>query len=55
MAADTLSQSPNNRNQNTTHECTYSMETMSKYYDTVELPEGIFPIKFKIIYQYQQK
>ena len=53
IAEDALSWLPNNRNQNTTHESTYWMETISKCYDTVELPEGMFPNIFRIKYQYQ--
>ena len=39
IAADALSQVPNNRNQGTTHEPTYLTETMSKMY-YIKLPEG---------------
>ena len=54
IAEDVLSQLSNNGNQEITHESAYTMETMSELYDTKELPEGIFPIYFKLIYCYQQ-
>ena len=55
IVRDSLSQLPNNGNQNTTHESNYTMETMSEINDKEELSEGKFLIKFKIIDQYQWK
>ena len=50
-----LSWLPNNGNQETTHESTYTMEAMSQLYDVNELPYGMLPLSFKPIDQYQQK
>ena len=55
IAADTLSQLPNNGNQDTTHEETYATETMSEIYDIKELPEGTFPLYFYLIDLYQRE
>ena len=46
IVRDSLSQLPNNGNQNTTHESNYTMETMSEINYKGELSEGTFPIKF---------
>ena len=54
IAADALSQFPNNVNQETTHETTYTTETMLEIYDIEELPEGTFPLSFNPIDLYQQ-
>ena len=54
IVADALSQLPNNGNQKTTHESTYTTETMSELYDINELPYGKFPLSLKIIYRYQR-
>ena len=55
IVADALSQLPNNGNQDTTHEPTYTTETMSELYNIKELPYVTFPIYFKIIYHYQKE
>ena len=47
--ADAQSRLPNIRNQETTHESTYTRETMSKLHDTKELPEVKFPLSFKLV------
>ena len=44
IVADALSLLPNNGNQNTTHESTYTMETMSELYDIDELIDGTFTL-----------
>ena len=48
IAADALSRLPNNGNQETTHEKTYTTETMLELYDIKELPKGTFPISFNL-------
>ena len=53
--ADTLTQLPNKGNQKTTHESNYIRETMSEINHIKEISEGMFPINFKIIFQYQRK
>ena len=53
--ADALSIFPIHGNQDTAHESIYKNENVSEINDTKELPEGIFPINFKLIHQYQQK
>ena len=55
IAAYAISQFTNNRNQQSTHDSNYSMETMTDLYDIDELPEGIFPIAFYHIDWYQKK
>ena len=55
IAADALSCLLNNGNQDTTHESTYTAETMSELYDIEEPPEGTFPLSFKIIDRYQRE
>ena len=55
IVADALSWLPNNGNKNTTHESTYTKETMSELYDIDEIPEGTFPLSFNIIDRYQQE
>ena len=52
---DALSRLPNKRNQETTHESTYTTETMSELYDIEKLPEGMFPLSFKDIDRYQRE
>ena len=52
IAANMLSQLPNNGNQENTHKSTYLMETMPKLYNT-ELADGRFPLYFKLIDHYQ--
>ena len=47
IAADELSQLPNNGNQKTTHESTYSTDTMQKHQD-IKLSESPFPLSFKL-------
>ena len=42
MVADALSRLPNNVYQKTTHESTYTTETMLELYDIDELPESTF-------------
>ena len=54
IVADALSQLPNNGNKKTTHESTYTTETMPELYDIDEIPEGTFPILFNIIDRYQR-
>ena len=44
IVAGALLRLPNNRNQNTTNNSTYTMETMSEIYDIGELPDGMFPL-----------
>ena len=53
IVADSLSLLPNNVNQKTTHESTYTMEPMSELKDINELPCGTFPLSFKLIHRYQ--
>ena len=55
IAADKLSILPLNDNQGTTHKYAYKKEFFSEINDTEELPEGIFPIKLKLIDEYQRK
>ena len=55
IAVDALSQLPNNGNQETTHESTYTMEKMSELYDIEELTEGMIPVSFKLIDHYQRE
>ena len=55
IVTDALSQIPNNENQNTTHESNYTMEAMPEINDKEKLSEDTFPVKFKIIDQYQWK
>ena len=52
--ADALTKLFNKVNQETTHESTYTTETMSEIYNIDELPDGTFPLSFKIIYCYQR-
>ena len=54
IVADALSLLPNNGNQNTTHESTYTMETIPELYDIDELIDGNFSLSFKIIDRYQR-
>ena len=44
IVADALSRLPINGSQMTTHEKTYTTETMSEIYDIEELPDGNFPL-----------
>ena len=37
----------------TTHDSTYTTETMSELYDIGEMPEGTFPLSFNTIDRYQ--
>ena len=53
ISSDVLSLLPNNENQEITHESRYTIEKVSKLYDTEELPEGNFPLSFKLIDHYQ--
>ena len=55
ILADALSRLPNNGNQKTTHESTYTTETMSELYDNNELPEYMFTLSFNIIDRYQRE
>ena len=55
MAKYAISWLANNRNQQSTHKCNWSMENMSELYDTDELPESKFPITFDLTVQYQWK
>ena len=55
IAADTLSRWTNNGNQETTHEKTYTTETMSELYDIKELPDGTFTLSFNLIDRYQRE
>ena len=55
IATDALSWWPNNGKQETTHESTYTKETMSELYDINEIPYGTFPLSFKLIYRYNQE
>ena len=52
--SDALSLITKNRIQKNTYKSNYITETMSEIYGTDELPEGMFPIKFNIIDQYQR-
>ena len=52
MVAYALSRLPNNINQETTHESTYTMETILELYNIKELPDGTFPLLFKLIDRY---
>ena len=54
-AADELSQLPNNRNQETTHESMYLTENNLEIYYIEEIPAGMFPLYFKIIDRYHQE
>ena len=54
-AAYALSRLPNNGNQETTHEQTYTTETMPDLYDIEELPEGTFPLSFNLIDRCQRE
>ena len=51
---DALSRLHINGNQKTTHESTYTTETISELYDIEELPEVKFPLSFNIIDRYHQ-
>ena len=51
-AADVLSQSTTNENQEIIHESIYTTEKMSELYDIQELLEGMFTISFKIVDRY---
>ena len=53
--ADEPTRFPNNGNQETTQESQYITYIMLRINDINKLPEGIFPVKLKIINQYQQK
>ena len=53
--ADVLENSPNNRNQETKNESTYTTQTMSELYNTKELTNGTFPIAFKLIDRYHKE
>ena len=55
IVADALSRLPNNGNQKTTYESTYTTETMSGLYDIYEVPEGMFLLSFNIIDLYQRE
>ena len=55
IAADETSRLPNNGNQETTHETTYTTETMSKLYSIKELPEGTFPLSFNLTDRYHRE
>ena len=55
ILADALSRLPNNENQETTHESTYTMETISELYDIDELLESMFSLSFNIIDGYQRE
>ena len=55
IAADALSRLPNNGNQETTHEKTYTKETMPELYDNEELPEGMFTLSFNLIDRCQRE
>ena len=49
IAAYALSKLPNHGNQETTHEKTYTTETMPELYDIEKLPKGTFPLSFNLI------
>ena len=53
IAADAPSQLPNNIYQETKHGTMYATETMSELCDIEELPNGTFPLYFKLIDRYQ--
>ena len=55
IATGALSQLPNNRNQETTHDSTYTMETMPELYDIYELPDVTLLLYFKLVDRYQRK
>ena len=55
IAADALSQLLNNRNQDTTHESTYTTEKMSELYNVEVLPEVTFSLSFKLVDCYQRE
>ena len=54
IAADTLSRLTNKVIQENTYYSTYLTEIMSEIYNIEELPEGRFPLSFKITDRYQQ-
>ena len=54
IVADALSRLTNNRNQQTTHESTYTTETISEPYNSNELIEVKLPLSLKVIDGYQQ-
>ena len=54
IATDTVSQLPNNGNQYTTRDSTYTTENMSELYNIDKLTYGTFPLSFKIIDKYQR-
>ena len=53
IVPDALSLFTNNKYQETTHESTYTTETMSEIYYIKELPDGTFPLSFKLVDHYQ--
>ena len=56
IAADDLSRFLNNRNRQTTHESSYTMENMLELYDIKEISDGTFMLSFNnIIYRYQRE
>ena len=55
ITADALSQLPNNGDQVTTHEKTYTTETMSELYNIEEFSEGTFTLYFILIDRCQRE
>ena len=55
IAADALSQLPNNLNQETTHDSTYKTETILWIFNIEDIPEGKFSLYLKLIERYQQE
>ena len=55
MVAYALSRLPNNGNQPTTHESTYTMETISELYDIDKLPYVTFLLSFNLVDRYQRE
>ena len=55
IVPDAPTRLPNNGNQHTTHELTYTRETMSGLYNIGEVKYGVFPLSFNRIDFYQQE
>ena len=55
LGAEVLSRLSNNGNQHTTHESTYSTDTMPEIYDIDEPLNGMVPLSFKLIDRYQHE
>ena len=55
IAAYMLSSLPNDINQETTYESTYTTETMSELYNINEITYVMFTLSFKLVDHYQWK